>query len=117
LQRSIDRFTMLINDDIETVQPYTRHAAWQRDTALAAMNPNNKTLIDRFVQRFMNTTVVYEKNGTAKHVYRCGSMINWWGIVHPKSFVTVWSEYHPGRGGDYCTITPNPPGPAPFFSS
>jgi len=113
LQKSIDRFTMLFWFDIGRLIPYTRHAAWQRVTAEAAMNPSKEN-IDRFVQRFLNTSVVYHPDGTAEHVYRCGSLINYWGIL-AKNFTTLWYDYHPGQNGQYCTLPPFRRGPPPKF--
>jgi len=116
LRKSIDRFTMLFWDDIGRLQPYTRHAAWQRVTAEAAMNTSNRTAINQFVERFLKTAIVFHENGTVEHVYRCGSEINYWGIIHPQSFATMWSEYHPGKDGGYCSLEATKPWePAPIF--
>jgi len=133
LRSSIDRFTTLIYDDIPRMKPYTRHAAWQKLTAetalaLARNDSSQRSLVDEFVQSYLNTSIVYLEDGSAKHVYRCASQINFWGIIHPflggndpnnKSFTTLWYEYHPGTKDKYCTLdarTSYQPGlPAPVF--
>ena len=116
LRKSIDRFTMLYYDDVGRLQPYTRHAAWQKVTAEAAQNVSNKPALNKFIQRYLNTSLIYNEDGTVQHVYRCGSLVNWWGIIHPKSFATMWSEYHPGNDVSYCTLrATSPREPAPVF--
>jgi len=118
LNKSIDRFSMLLYDDVGRLQPYTRHAAWQKVTAdavTAAMRnlPNKEEAINLFIQRYLNTSIVYHQDGRAEQVYRCGSLVNFWGFLHPYSFATLWSEFHPGKDGGFCSLSASEP--QPFF--
>jgi len=115
LNKSIGRFVMFLRDDGERLQPYTKHAAWQRVTAEAVaegvrnlgIDPplQTHTAINKFIQRYLNTTTFYHKNGTIDHVYRCGSMVNFWGM-YDSNFTELWYEYHPGDGSDSCSLFP-----------
>jgi len=120
LEKSISRFTALLYDDIGRLVPYTRHAAWQKVTADAAVEVasgrKNGPAIKTFIQRYLNTSVVYDENGTSTHVYRCDSLVNYWGIVEPENFAVVWSQYHAGKNGTFCSLAPaNPWDMQPVF--
>jgi len=110
---------MLFIDDIERLQPYTKHAAWQKITVEAALevkmfNKTNKNpwavpngpAITKFIQRYLNTSVAHYDDGTVERVYRCGSMVNFWAIIDPDTYSTLWFEYHEPSESDYCTLAP-----------
>jgi len=139
LNRSVFRYVMFFNDDMARLQPYTRHAAWQKEAADAADElrrqaadvartgrpfrppcmgppaPSPGPAVNQFIQRFLRTTIVYHENGTTEHVYRCDSLINWWGIIDPVNLTWLWSEYHPGLNGEYCSLSPFTGCPQPYF--
>jgi len=121
LRDSINRFTMLYSDDVVRLQPYNKHAAWQKVTAEAAMHASRNTsdkmfYINQFVQRYLNTSVIYDEDGTAKRVYRCGSLVNWWGIIDNTTYTTVWSDFHPGNDKQFCSLKSAMPWePQPYF--
>ena len=125
LRESINRYTMLLFDDVARMQPTCKHAAWSREAADAAIeakrayfgNPNiPRPALQKFIKRFLNK-VVYHENGTSETVYNCDSMVNFWGIINNgPPFLVLWSEFHPGVGNDFCSLKAvTEVGSVPFF--
>jgi len=119
LHKSINRFTSMLFDEMYTMRWYAQHVARHQLTAEVVTKPTDRDTVDLFIQRFLNTTVAYHGDGTGERVYGCGSLINYWGIIDPVSFETLWYAYHPGDNARYCTlpaITPDTPWlPSPVF--
>ena len=110
---SINRFTMLFYDDIGKAKRLSRRAAWSELAATAAqvaMGINNATLaaehpaVKAFVQHYINTTTIKNKDGVAEYYYDVSQMVNFWAIIHPYSKATLWSEFHPAENGELCTF-------------
>jgi len=120
---SIDRFSMLFYDDIGKTKRLSRRAAWSEFAANAAqvamaLNDTEKAaqhpVVKAFVQHFINTTTIKnETTNVTDYYFDVSQLVNYWGIFHPYSKATLWSEYHAPENGEICTFKKSPR--APFF--
>jgi len=122
---SVNRFTLLMFDDMVKLQQLTRHAAWSNLTAEAMLHPDDELTFNYWVQTYLNNSALYDENGMPVldenglmiYAYNTGSEINYWALID-KDFNTTWRVYYPDdenfRVGPILT-EPAPIIPPKFF--
>jgi len=115
---SIDRFALLMHNDMLKMQQLTKHAAWSDITAQAISHVDDKTLVDTFIKSFLNNSMSVDEKGNYVFLYNIGSEINYWAMINSTTYETVWSYYFPSDGNNVAgpnLTEPSPRFPPKFF--
>jgi len=118
---SIDRFALLLYDDMVKLQQLTRHAAWSNLTAEVMLHPEDQMTFDYWLVSYLNNSAVYDENGMPVtdengqmlSAFNTGSLINYWALIAPDTYETIWRVFYPDIGDQL--VGPYQSEPAPIL--